>query len=53
MVIFWDVLLAVSSLIIAVRVFFCRSQAADGQTYMMFTCWYCLALLSSTFILRI
>jgi len=52
-VLLWDSLLAVISWVIAVRVLFYRSPQADHKSYILFTLWYCLALTSSIFILRI
>lgn len=36
---------------IAARVLLLRNPAADHTTYIMFTCWYCLMLLCSIFVL--
>jgi 4-hydroxybenzoate polyprenyltransferase len=49
-VILWDIALAAVSLTIAVRMIFYRSPQADHQTYMLFTYWYCLALVSAIFV---
>ncbi|BAZ42305.1 1,4-dihydroxy-2-naphthoate octaprenyltransferase [Calothrix sp. NIES-4101] len=52
----WNVLLcdftlAVLSWAIAARILFCRNPKADHRTYMLFTYWYCLALISAIIIL--
>jgi len=48
---FWDVLLAAGSLLIAWRVVKYSSPQADRQTYMFFTYGYCLVLGSAIFVL--
>jgi 4-hydroxybenzoate polyprenyltransferase len=50
-VVLCDIGLALVSLTIALRVVFYRTQPDDHQTYMLFTYWYCLALLSAAIVL--
>lgn len=46
-----DAVLAALSLTIAVRVLRLRTARADHYTYLLFTTWYCLTLLSAMFVL--
>ncbi len=50
-VLFCDTVLALLSLLIAVRVFFCRNPKADHLTYMLFTYWYCAMLAAAIIVL--
>ncbi|WP_392532897.1 UbiA family prenyltransferase [Nostoc sp. C117] len=46
-----DIGLAVLSLTVAVRIIFYRSPQSDHHTYMLFTYWFCLTLVSAILIL--
>lgn len=52
-VVSWDIVLAIISLNISLRVLFQRTKEADHQSYMLFTYWYCLILISSFFVLHV
>lgn len=46
-----DISLAALSLALSARVLLCRTTRADHWTYLLFTYWYCLVLLSAMIIL--
>ena len=48
---FFDILLALCSLLIAVRVFLLRTRLADHHSYLLLTYWYCLFTFSAVMVL--